>query len=89
MGHMQAMEMAAHADLDTALRWHLTSNHYPPLPVALVEPAKQAIAFANEGQWDVPVALPDGISYRGREFAPVWAAVDGWHLDAFIEEVDP
>lgn len=86
MGNLQAQEMVAHADFDTALRWHLQHNHYPPLPIELYDAAQTAIQFANEGQWDVPVALPDGISYRGREFAPVWAAVEGWHLDAFIQE---
>ncbi len=87
MGSLQAMEMAAlGVELDTALTWHLRSNHYPPLPLEILEPAKQAIQFANEGQWDAPIALPEGTTWRHQEWCPTWAAVEGWHLDAWISE---
>lgn len=84
MGHMQAGEMAEYADLDTALRWHLESNHFPPLPVELVETAKRAITLANDDQWDELVELPAGITYRGETSVVVWAAVESMHLETFL-----
>ena len=86
MGRMQATEMAALADIDTALRWHLTSNHYPPLPIELVETAKVAITNGNAGDWDAEIELPEGITYRDASTAPTWAAIQAWHLDAFLDE---
>lgn len=72
------------ADLDTALVWHLRSNHYPPVPLSMLSVCKQAIELANDGEYDELIDLPEGTYWRGQEQAPVWAIVDGHHLDAFI-----
>lgn len=85
MGHMQAQEMAALADLDTALVWHLRSNHFPPVPLSMLDTCKRAIELANEGEYDLLMSLPDGVTYRGQMQAPVWAIVEQHHLDAFID----
>ena len=84
MGRLQAEEMASLTDLDTALRWHLTYNHYPPLPVSLLPVAKLAIEKAESEEWDELLDLPDRISYKGSNKAPVHACVKEWHLDSFI-----
>ena len=85
MGRLQAEEMIQLTDLDTALRWHLGHNHYPPLPESLLPVAKLAISLASKpGNWNVELELPDGIKYRNKTFAPVRACVEEWHLDSFI-----
>jgi len=88
MGHLQAAEMAAYASLDVALHWHLRSNHYPPLPLALVETCKAAIDAFNDGDCDRLVEMPDGILFRGCDRAPASAIVSSCHLDAFCDQVD-
>jgi len=88
MGHLSALDMAASTDLDTALSWHLTANHFPPLPLELLPVAKRAIAKANAGRYDDRLKLPAGIRYRDASSAPVYACVEAWHLDAFLEEED-
>jgi hypothetical protein len=89
MGNLQAIEMVAHTDLDTALIWHLTANHYPPLPLSLLPVAKRAIKKAKAGLWAANVSLRGtGVTYtRGKrgDLAPVRACVEAWHLSAFIE----
>ena len=60
MGHLSAMDMAAHADLDTALSWHLRSNHYPPVPTFMIPLAKAAIEAFNDGEPDRVLELPQG-----------------------------
>jgi hypothetical protein len=76
--------MAENADLDTALGWHLTANHYPPLSVELIPAAKDALANARDDDWDEPVDLRGEASYKGQPTAPTWACIESWHLDAFL-----
>lgn len=85
MGSLQAQEMARLADLDTALRWHLHSNHYPPLPLAFLPTCKAAIEAMEEEEAERLIDLPDGISWRdGRTAVEAWRIVESLHLGAFI-----
>lgn len=84
MGAVQAAEMAALADRETALRWHLQSNHYPPIPAEMIPVAIDAIEAAEDGDWDAQIPLMGIVEWRGRTEAPVWALVEHMHLDAFI-----
>jgi hypothetical protein len=89
MGRLQATEMANLAELDQALSWHLTANHYPPVPASMIEPCKEAIAIAasdDPDRWDQEVDLPEGVSYRGLTSAPVYAIVEQHHLEPFVEK---
>lgn len=91
MGSLQAQEMAGAVEdggisLDNALGWHLQSNHYPPLPYEVNAIAKRIIEEQGEWAWDDIIDLPEGMSYRGQQHAPVWACVEAWHLDAFLEQ---
>ena len=88
MGSLQALEMARLTDLDTGLRWHLQSNHYPPIPLSMVEPCKAAIDAYGDEDYRREIPLPDGVSYRGRPTAPASAIVTEHHLDAFINQED-
>lgn len=88
MGYLSASEMVetmGSTDIDTALIWHLTSNHYPPVPTTMVEPCKQAITAFVEHDRDRAIPLPDGVFWRGQNVAPAWAIVEGHHLEAFID----
>lgn len=90
MGSMSAIGMASAVnvgvvDIRSALSWHLTSNHYPPLPLDLVDTALRVIDKANAGEWNRRVKLPEGITFRGSQLAPVGACVDAWHLHEFLD----
>lgn len=60
MGYNSALDMAAHAPLETALHWHLRSNHFPPVPAAFVATCSAAILAAQDEDWDAEIALPQG-----------------------------
>lgn len=46
------------ASLRTALSWHLTSNHYPPLPTFFIPVAERAIELGQDEEWDELIDLP-------------------------------
>ena len=78
--------MAGLVRQDVALSWHLQSNHYPPLPQALIPACQQAIKNANAGLWDAWVPLPPGYGFvSGVTTAQL---VEGCHLDSFLEIED-
>lgn len=70
--------------LEDAVRIHLTANHYPPVPTSMVPVCVNAIDLANEGEFDAPVNLPTGITWRSRADAPAFAIIESYHLDAFV-----
>jgi len=90
MGSINALGMAEAVEdgmieLRQALAWHLQSNHYPPVPLNMVDPCVVAIQLVTEGEHDTNVTLPDGIMWRGQPVAPAWAVVNAHHLDSFID----
>jgi hypothetical protein len=85
MGSLQAMEMAEMLDIDSALEWHLRANHFPPIPVSMVQPCKDAIQAALEGDWMRLISLPEGVGYKGLTVAPADAIIQQHHLDAWVE----
>ena len=85
MGHMGAMGMAEATDIDTGLSWHFRSNHYPPIPQAMIEPAKKAIEAGNEGDFDRQISLADIVTFKGATTAPAGELIGHLHLDAWID----
>jgi hypothetical protein len=96
MGAMQAMEMAEMLSIEDSIRWHLRSNHYPPVPLSMVDTCIEAINACNELDYDRLIQLPfDGvhkdtgepfqITWRGQDKAPAHAIVEGHHLHSWIE----
>lgn len=94
MGYLSAFDAAQVAELNQALEWHLTSNHYPPVSVDFVPACKQAIqtfvvaagSTDNLGEDHVfkqlnetMVELPNG------KFISVVELVDALHLDTFVD----
>jgi hypothetical protein len=88
MGYSSLLGMLGSTDIETALVWHLSSNHYPPMPLVMVEPCLTAIANANAGDWDALINLPDGVLWRGENACPTYALIKGAHLDAFLNACD-
>lgn len=92
MGSLQAREFAemskegGDAELRQALSWHLQSNHYPPVPLSMVQPCIDAIkAVREEDDVDAEITLPEGITYNNDPTAPAWAIIEQHHLDSWIE----
>jgi len=88
MGRLQADEMIQHAGVEQALAWHLSSNHYPPIPREFIPLCLQAIDNANAGEWDKPIELPNGVLWRGESTCPTHALVEYAHLDSWIDAGD-
>jgi hypothetical protein len=91
-GYADAIDQGI-CSLDMAVRAHLQSNCYPPLPVELVPACVKAIHNVQTGGSEKSVRLPACLKMRsGNGFSrtvPSWRLVDAAHLDAFINmEVD-
>jgi len=72
-------------DEDTALRWHLSHNHYPALPLTLLPVAKAAIEAGREDDFDRLIKLPGGITWRGgRSSVEAGKLIETMHLDSFL-----
>ena len=85
MGSLQAAEMAEMLEIESAISWHLQSNHFPPIPQSMVQPCIEAINNAIAGEWTKLVSLPEGVGYRGLTAAPTDAIIEQHHLDAWVE----
>ena len=85
MGSIQAQEMAGLMDQRQAIAWNLQSNHYPPIPLSMVDPCIDAIAAVNDGDTDRLIDLPGEIKWRGESKAPALAIVTAHHLHAWID----
>jgi len=79
MGRMALVDMLENAKQETALLWHLQSNHYPPVDSAFLPIAHIAIEHANNGEWDTTIEMPNGKTLTTSEI------VEGLHLDDFIQ----
>lgn len=85
MGNLHAQEFAnmvgeGELGLEQAVGWHLASNHYPAVDKVFVPVALEAIALANDGEWDTELEYPNGLSKT------VAHTIEGLHLDAFLDE---
>ena len=88
MGALQAREMASMTEitLEQQLAWHLQSNHFPPIPVSMVQPCVEAIDAYWEDDLDKEIDLPEGVSYRGKQTAPAREIIINHHLDPWCED---
>jgi hypothetical protein len=89
MGYISALAMTDEElglTLEQQISWHLTSNHYPPIPTSMVATCIEAIDAVNEGYGINPIRLPEGITYKGQNLAPAWDIVEQHHLGAWIIE---
>jgi len=50
-------------DIESQIGIHLRSNHYPPVPLSMVQPCIEAIDAVNDaGLWNLEIPLPEGIA---------------------------
>lgn len=85
MGRMGIESMLEVAKVEQAMVWHLRSNHYPPIPMSMVHPCLRAVEYANAGEWNKRVRLPEGMTFKGKyKTAPVRDIVEAHHLEAFL-----
>lgn len=85
MGRMAAEEMVSMTDVRTALSWHLSTNHYPPVAFML-QPCLDAIEAVEDGEPSRYVTLPLGVEWKGQEEAPAYALVESFHLQPFLSD---
>jgi hypothetical protein len=88
MGSNLATELSENLDitLEQAIGYHLQGNHYPPVPLTMVEPCIAAIdAYYNE-ELNKEIDMPKGVFYKGKTTAPAWAIIDQHHLNAWLPE---
>jgi hypothetical protein len=89
MGSVTAIGLADSVlDLETQLAYHLQGNHYPPVPLSMVQPCIEAIDAAYDEDYDRFIAMPEGVFYKGMSHAPAWAVIEQHHLSWFIDPVD-
>ena len=87
MGAMRAMDIADNFDLEKGIELHLTTNHYPAVPIEMVPVCIDAIDAVNsESNWDKLITLPHGITWRGQPQAPASAIIEQHHLEFWIIE---
>ena len=83
MGRVFAEELAESGiDRRAALTAHLSSNHFPPVPLQWVPVCEMVIDGLNSGSLSVDAYLPNPV--RAGEELPVFAIVGGLHLDLWI-----
>jgi len=73
-------------DMESAIAMHLSANHYPPVPTSMVQPCIDAIDAYWEEDLDRNIELPDGVLWRGEEYAPAYAIIESHHLEAWCSE---
>jgi hypothetical protein len=88
MGSLQASEMAKYApSLETAIEWHLRSNHYPPHPFFMIPVALRAIKKFNRGKWNTKIRLPEDAEHRRYgKLVPVPVVLESLHLWEFVDD---
>ena len=88
MGYNTALDLSNELDLEVALGYHLQGNHYPPVPLSMVEPCIEAIDAFYDEDYNREIALPEGVLWRGQVTAPASAIIEQHHLDAWLPEED-
>ena len=88
MGYNTALDLSNELDLEMALGYHLQGNHYPPVPLSMVQPCIDAIDAYYDEDYDKLIEMPEGISYKGNTHAPAWAIIDQHHLHPWLPESD-
>jgi hypothetical protein len=90
MGYNTALDFAENLDitLEDAIGMHLQGNHYPPVPLSMVQPCIDAIDAYYEDDFDKFIAMPEGVFYKGMSHAPAWAIIQQHHLEAWLPQDD-
>jgi hypothetical protein len=71
-------------DIRQSIGYHLRGNHYPPVPLTMVEPCIEAIYAVDDGDTHKSIQLPKGIFWKGYPTAPAYAIVEAHHLEPWL-----
>jgi len=86
MGYNTALDFAE-LDLEQGIAMHLQGNHYPPVPLSMVQPCIEAIdAYYEDNKSEKLIAMPEGVFYKGKTHAPAWAIIEQHHLQFWLPE---
>lgn len=90
MGSNFATDLAENIDisLEQAIGYHLQGNHYPPVPLSMVQPCIEALDAYYEEDFNREIEMPEGVSYKGKTTAPAFAIIEQHHLNAWLPEED-
>lgn len=72
--------------LESQISLHFQTNCYPPIPQMMVDTAIEALDLVNEGYGINPVYLPEGVTFRGRNYATGYEIVDSYRLGMWVIE---
>ena len=75
-------------DLETQIAYHLQGNHYPPVPLSMVQPCIEAIDAYYDNDAMRFIAMPEGVFYKGMSHALAWAIIEQHHLDFWLPQDD-
>ena len=85
MGSITSHELAENViDIRQSIAIQLQSNHYPPVPLTMVEPCIEAIYACSDEDYDKQIKLPEGVKWRGSVTAPARAIVESHHLEPWL-----
>jgi hypothetical protein len=86
MGNALSHDLAENViDIRQSISIQLRSNHYPPVPLTMVEPCIEAIYAVSDGDTHKSIQLPDGVKWRGYPTAPAYAIVESHHLEPWCD----
>jgi hypothetical protein len=89
MGSITAIGLADSVlDLETQLAYHLQGNHYPPVPLSMVQPCIDAIDAYYDEDYERFIEMPEGVFYKGMSHAPASAIVQQHHLEFWLPQED-
>jgi hypothetical protein len=74
--------------IEQQINLHLQYNFYPPVPSSMVQACIDAIGAILNEDYFAEIELPQGVEYRGSNFAPAQAIADNHRLDAWLMELD-
>jgi hypothetical protein len=86
MGYSTALDLAQEFDLERSIGYHLQGNHYPPVPLSMVQPCIDAIDAYYDEDYRREIDLPQGVLWRGQVTAPADAIIEQHHLNAWLPE---
>jgi hypothetical protein len=87
MGSNTAYDLAnSNLSIEQNIAYHLRSNHYPPVPLSMVQPCIDAIDAYWEDDLDREIPMPEGVSFKNKDTAPARAIIQQFHLDAWVSD---
>ena len=87
MGYTQAIVMANMIDLEQEIRWHLSYNHYPPVPRRMIQNAVEAVRLCRDNKFNETIITffeQQGFGWS----VPAQLIVEAYHLELWVNELE-